>query len=81
MEQETSGQCPGNWCGFKGKMSDHMHWHGCGGGGAFYGLGFIGALVYYLTTATSLVEGLLGIFQALLWPAFLVYEVLKFIGA
>jgi hypothetical protein len=53
--------------------------HGCGG--ALYGLGFLGALVYYLTTATSLTGGVIGFLKALLWPAFLVYGVLKFIGA
>ncbi len=79
MEQETSEQCTKDWCGFKGKIRHHMHCHG--GGGAFYGLGFIGALVYYLTTAPSFWEGFLGVLKALFWPAFLVYEVLKFIGA
>lgn len=79
MEQETPGTCTDDWCGWKGTMRDHMHGHGCGG--AFYGLGFLGALVYYLTTATSLWAGVLGVLKALLWPAFLVYEVLKYIGA
>ncbi|HPX72367.1 MAG: hypothetical protein BWY93_00594 [Euryarchaeota archaeon ADurb.BinA087] len=79
MEQEKPEQCTKDWCKFKGKMRDQMHCHG--GGGAFYGLGFIGALVYYLTTATSFWAGFLGVLKALLWPAFLVYEVLKFIGA
>ena len=45
-----------------------------------YGVGFIGALVYYLTTATSLLAGFLGFLKALVWPAFLVYGVLKFLG-
>lgn len=51
------------------------------GGDAVYGLGIIGALIYHIQTATSLWDGLLGIFQALLWPAFLVYELLKSLGA
>jgi len=45
-----------------------------GGGGAVYGLGLIGALVYYIQAADGFWEGLLGILQALVWPAFLVYE-------
>ncbi len=53
---------------------------GCGSGGAFYGLGFIGALVYYLSTATSLWGGIIGLLKAIVWPAFLVYEVMKFLG-
>jgi len=60
-------------------MKKHMGGHG--GGGALYGLGFIGALVYYLTTAPSLLAGVIGVVKAILWPAFLVYGVLKFIGA
>jgi hypothetical protein len=45
-----------------------------GGGNAVYGLGLIGALVYYIQAADSFWEGLLGIVQANFWPAFLVYE-------
>lgn len=50
-------------------------------GGAAYGLGFIGALVYYLDTATGFWDGVWGIVQALLWPAFLVYELLSSVNA
>jgi hypothetical protein len=78
MEEESSEPCPNDWRKFKCGVKDHIPFHGCGG--ALYGLGFIGALVYYLTTATSFMEGVLGFFEALLWPAFLVYGVLKFIG-
>jgi hypothetical protein len=49
---------------------------GGAGGGAVYGLGFIGALVYYIQSATSFWDGVYGVFQALVWPAFLVYGVL-----
>jgi hypothetical protein len=45
-----------------------------------YGLGFIGALVYYISTATSLWVGVLGFFKAIFWPAFLVYELLKYLS-
>jgi len=48
-------------------------------GGAVYGLGFIGAAVYYISTATGFWIGVLGVLKALVWPAFLVYEVLKFL--
>lgn len=44
---------------------------------AIYGLGFIGAVIYYISTATSYAGGLLGILKALVWPAILVYEALK----
>jgi hypothetical protein len=46
------------------------------GGGAVYGLGLIGAAVYFIQHATSLGDGLFGILKAILWPAFLVYQAL-----
>ncbi len=52
----------------------------CGCGGE-YGLGVIGALIYYISTATGFWIGVFGVIKAFLWPAFLVYEVLKYIGA
>lgn len=78
MENETSGQCTKNPCWSNWGMKKHAYCHGSGG--AFYGLGFIGALVYYLTTATSLLGGVIGFLKALVWPAFLVYGLLKFLG-
>jgi len=77
MEKNTAEQGTKDWCAFRG-MKKHMCCHGSGG--ALYGLGFLGALWYYLTTATSLLAGVLGFFKALLWPAFLIYGVLKFLG-
>ena len=44
---------------------------------AVYGLGFIGAVIYYVSTATGFWIGVLGILKAFVWPAFLVYEALK----
>lgn len=52
----------------------------CGSSGAVYGLGFIGAAVYYISTADSFWMGVLGFLKAIVWPAFLVYEVLRFIA-
>jgi hypothetical protein len=51
----------------------------CGGCGYF--LGFVGAVVYYISTATSFLVGVLGVLKALVWPAFLVFEALKFLAA
>ena len=53
--------------------------HACGG--AVYGLGFIGALIYYISTAASFWWGTLGILKSIVWPVFLIYEALKFLGA
>ena len=46
-----------------------------------YGLGLIGAAVYFISKATSFGMGVLGFLKALVWPAFLVYEAFKFLGA
>jgi hypothetical protein len=46
---------------------------------AVYGLGLIGALVYYLQHATTFVIGLLGVLKAIVWPAMVVYKLLEFL--
>jgi len=51
-----------------------------GSNGAVYGLGVIGALVFYLQQAADFGEGIVGIFKAIFWPGFLVYELLKFLN-
>ena len=48
-------------------------------GGGVYGLGFVGALIYFLQHATSVWTGVLGILKALVWPAFLVYHLFAFL--
>jgi len=48
-----------------------------GGGNAVYGLGLIGALIYYIQAADGFWMGVVGILKALVWPAFLVYHLLK----
>ncbi|MCF8367366.1 MAG: hypothetical protein K9H16_16375 [Bacteroidales bacterium] len=48
---------------------------------AVYAFGFIGAAIYYISTACSFWVGVLGFFKAMVWPVFLVYEALKFFGA
>lgn len=45
--------------------------------GAIYGLGLIGAVVYYIAHAPGFWMGVLGFLKALVWPAFLVYELFK----
>ena len=52
-----------------------------GTSGCIYGLGFLGALFYYVSTAPDFGTALLGVIKAILWPAFLVYGVLLFMGA
>jgi hypothetical protein len=44
---------------------------------AVYGLGLIGAWVYFISHATTFWMGVLGILKGIVWPAMLVYEALK----
>lgn len=53
--------------------------HESGPAGAVYGLGFIGAVIYYIAHAASFWGGVFGFLKAIVWPAFLVYELLKFL--
>ena len=48
--------------------------------GAVYSLGLIGAAIYFISQATTFWLGVLGFLKALAWPAFMVYEALKFLG-
>ena len=50
-----------------------------GSSDAVYGLGLIGAWVYYISRATTFREGLLGFLKGIFWPAFLVHELLEFL--
>ncbi len=44
---------------------------------AVYGLGFIGALVYFIQHATTFWIGVLGVLKAMVWPALVIYKVLE----
>jgi hypothetical protein len=58
----------------------HGHWKHNHGSNAVYGLGFIGAVIYFLSTSTGFWMGVLGILKAIVWPAFLVFQLLKTTG-
>jgi hypothetical protein len=47
---------------------------------AIYGLGLIGAAVYFIGQATSFWLGVLGFLKAIVWPAILIYKLLQFIS-
>jgi len=54
---------------------------GCGPcGGAVYGLGFVGAAIYFIGKAATFWAGVLGFLKAIVWPAFLVYEAFSKLG-
>ena len=56
-------------------MSKH-----CESSSAVYGLGFIGAAVYYLQQTNTFWEGVVGVLKAIVWPAFLAHGLLKYLG-
>jgi hypothetical protein len=47
---------------------------------AIYGLGFIGAAIYFIGQAATFWSGVLGFLKAIVWPVFLVYEAFKFLA-
>lgn len=51
-----------------------------GAGDAVYGLGLIGALIYFWQQADSGGEYVVAVVKALFWPAFLVYEAFRAVG-
>ena len=71
IDNTNSGE---NCCRGKKKIT-------CGGasGGCVYGLGFIGAAVYYIQHAATFVGGVIGFLKALVWPAMLAYKLLEFL--
>ena len=46
---------------------------------AIYGLGMIGAMVFYIQNSTGLAGFFVAVFKGLVWPAFLVYDLLNFL--
>jgi hypothetical protein len=72
MAKDESTDCKEEW--------HHHHHGGNAGAGAVYGLGLIGALVYYLQGVSGLNEILMGIFKSLVWPAFLIFRVLQLLN-
>lgn len=51
---------------------------GAGPQGAIFGLGFIGALFYFLQQPANFQEVIMGILKAIVWPALLVFKLLSF---
>jgi hypothetical protein len=68
MEKEFKGRRRKNLkCTVKDRVSSS------GTGGWVYFLGFIAALIYYLSTAPTVWDGIVGFFKAIFWPAFLIH--------
>jgi len=49
--------------------------------GAIFGLGFIGSVIYFISTASDFWMGVLGVLKSLVWPAVMAYELFMFVGA
>ncbi len=49
------------------------------GASAVYGLGFIGAAIFYIGQSETFWMGVLGLLKAIVWPAMLVYNLLQFL--
>jgi hypothetical protein len=50
-----------------------------GDGGAIYGMGMIGAAIYFIQHASTFAEGALGVLKAIFWPGVLIYKVLEYL--
>lgn len=61
-------------------MTDRPKYRYAASGGApFYGLGFIGAAIYFIQHATGFWPGVLGFLKAIVWPVFAVYHLFDFL--
>lgn len=70
-KKRTAKKGKSNTYNIKCTVKDNMK---CGGNqSCFYFLGFIGALIYYLTTAPTFWDAVVGFLKAIVWPAFLVH--------
>jgi len=58
----------------KGKWSRES---GGSSGSVLYGMGFIGALIYFIQNADGFWVGVLGVLQAIIWPVLVVYKALE----
>lgn len=59
---------------------DDKKWKGgSGAGGGAYFLAMLGAAVYYLQHAHGFWNAVLGLLKALVWPAFLIYQLYTFL--
>jgi hypothetical protein len=64
----------------KEKCKSAKHSYGRHHSGAIYGMGFIGAAVYFISNAATFWMGVLGFIKAIFWPAVVVYGLLKYLG-
>lgn len=51
-----------------------------GASGAVYGLGLIGAAIYFIGHAAGFWAGVLGFLKAIIWPVFMVLKAFEFLA-
>jgi flavodoxin len=73
IPEEIIECCQSNGCGSKKKR------HKKSTPGSFYFLGFVGAAIYFIGTASTFRIGVLGVLKAIVRPAFLIHGLLKFL--
>jgi hypothetical protein len=50
------------------------------GSGALYGIGIVGAWVYFFQTADTFWEFVLAFVQGIFWPAWMVYDIFRIVS-
>ena len=73
-EERNNDNCGKKWKGYKGR-----NYRGSGMAGVAYFMGFIAAAVYFIQNAVGAGAGFIGFLKALVWPYFLVYNLLQFL--
>jgi hypothetical protein len=61
-------------------MSKTKYYSSGHSGSAIYGLGFIGAAIYFISTSSGFWMGFVGFLKAIVWPAFLIYKAFVAVG-
>lgn len=64
----------------KDKVKDTMKGKIGSSPSCLYVLGFIGSSVHFIGSATGFWVGVIGFLKAIVWPAFMVYEVFMFVN-
>lgn len=72
-KENLSNECCGDKFFSKGR---HDH---CGKSNAIYGLGVVGALFYFLQSASGFSAVMMGIGKAIFWPAILMFKLLTYL--
>lgn len=62
-----------DWCKRESKNNAAVH----GSGGAVYGLGLVGSLVYWWQVADGFGAVVTAILKSIVWPAYAVYKLLE----